>query len=216
MAKEELPRIEPYNPLDKRNLGKSVADALLEQPVHPLPPAKFIGAGIYAIYYKGGNDLYAVMAARNAEDRWEVPIYVGKAVPKGARQGRVGLGHSPGTVLADRLRKHSRTIDESNLELGDFACRFLVVDDIWIPLGESLLINKFSPLWNTTVDGFGNNDPGSGRYEQQRSPWDVIHPGRAWAEKCAPNARSYDDLASMVRETVERHYGADEDEGNTE
>lgn len=40
------------------------------------------------------------------------------------------------------------------------------------------------PLWNTVVDGFGNHDPGKGRYEQAKSDWDVIHPGRAWAEKC--------------------------------
>lgn len=44
----------PYNPLDKRNLGVSVADALLERPILPLPPAdSFVGAGIYAIYYVG-------------------------------------------------------------------------------------------------------------------------------------------------------------------
>ncbi len=36
----------------------------------------------------------------------------------------------------------------------------------------------------TYMDGFGNHDPGSGRYEQAKSDWDVIHPGRAWAEKC--------------------------------
>jgi|GEM_PF-6158788 len=24
---------------------------------------------------------------------------------------------------------------------------------------------------------------GKGRYKQQRSPWDTIHPGRAWADK---------------------------------
>jgi hypothetical protein len=196
---------EPHNPLDKRNLGKSVADALLEQPIHPLPPPKFVGAGIYAIYYSGDNELYAPMSARNADGLWEVPIYVGKAVPKGARQGRVGLGDSPGTVMASRLAKHSRTIGETDLDLRHFACRYLVVDDIWIPLGESLLINKFQPLWNTSLDGFGNNDPGRGRYEQQRSPWDVLHPGRSWAEKCADNLRPRDEWASVVRERLAKY-----------
>jgi len=43
-----------YNPLDKRNLAKSVADALLQQTLGPLPPQeRFLGAGIYAIYYAG-------------------------------------------------------------------------------------------------------------------------------------------------------------------
>jgi len=59
----------------------------------------------------------------------------------------------------------------------------LVVDDIWIPLGESLLIEKTRPLWNIVLDGFGNHDPGSGRYNQQQSAWDIIHPGRKWAKK---------------------------------
>jgi hypothetical protein len=63
------------------------------------------------------------------------------------------------------------------------------VDDIWIPLGESLLIAKFTPPWNQYLDGFGNHDPGSGRYKQQRSLWDVVHPGRPWAMRCAENPK---------------------------
>ena len=43
-----------YNPLDKINLGNSVATALLEQPVHPLGDIpSFEGAGIYVLYYRG-------------------------------------------------------------------------------------------------------------------------------------------------------------------
>jgi len=34
------------------------------------------------------------------------------------------------------------------------------------------------------IDGFGNHDPGKGRYEQAKSDWDVCHPGRSWADKC--------------------------------
>ena len=33
------------------------------------------------------------------------------------------------------------------------------------------------------VDGFGNHDPGSGRYNQAKSEWDVLHPGRPWIKK---------------------------------
>ena len=39
----ELPILQPYNPLDKRRLGEQVAEALLDEDVHPLPPQKFIG-----------------------------------------------------------------------------------------------------------------------------------------------------------------------------
>jgi len=35
----------------------------------------------------------------------------------------------------------------------------------------------------TALDGFGNHDPGKGRYEQAKSDWDIIHPGRVWAER---------------------------------
>ena len=63
---------------------------------------------------------------------------------------------------------------------------------------EAALIKLNKPLWNTAVDGFGNHDPGSGRYEQAKSDWDVIHPGRAWAEKCTgAHAEKADILAGI-------------------
>ena len=40
---------EPYNPLDKSNLGTSVADALLARAVVNLPPEPFLGAGTRAV-----------------------------------------------------------------------------------------------------------------------------------------------------------------------
>ena len=182
--KQDIPRREPFNPLDKKNLGESVADALLGEPVHPLPPPAFIGAGVYAIYYAGPFPIYREISRHNRRGRWKWPIYVGKAVPPGARKGGFGLGAEPGQALFKRLGEHASSIEQAeNLDLSDFTCRHLVVDDIWIPLGESLLVEMFSPVWNKQIDGFGNHDPGSGRYNQQRSAWDVIHPGRAWAER---------------------------------
>lgn len=192
----------PYNPLDKRNLGISVTDAMLVRPATALPGRedRFTGAGIYAIYYVGDFPVYAPIAERNRENRFEAPIYVGKAIPAGARRGGVGLGESPGFVLFGRLREHAESINQArNLELSDFYCRYLTVDDIWIPLGESLLIQRFSPIWNTTLDGFGNHDPGRGRYNQQKPPWDVIHPGRPWAERLQSNRRSEEEIIAAVR-----------------
>ena len=56
-----------YNPLDKVNLGKSVAEALLDQPHHPLGDVPiFEGAGIYVIYYSGDFAAYADLATENA------------------------------------------------------------------------------------------------------------------------------------------------------
>jgi hypothetical protein len=161
---------EPYNPLDKLHLGESVAKALLNRPIVALPPDPFVGAGIYALYYIGKFPAYKRIAEKNSSDQWAAPIYVGKAVPPGARKGGYGLGESAGEVLYRRLREHAESIQQTkNLVIDDFKCRYLVVDDIWIPLGESLLISMFSPLWNKLIDGFGNHDPGAGRYNQQRS-----------------------------------------------
>jgi len=185
MSPEEPKRIVPFNPLDKTNLGESVAEAVLQQPVGPLPPdAPFVGAGVYAIYYEGDLPLYKDLVELNLDGLYRWPIYVGKAVPAGARKGGYGLGADPGQALFKRLAEHASSIVQAeNLRLVDFRCRFLVVDDIWIPLAESLLIEMFSPLWNRKIDGFGNHDPGKGRDKQQRSPWDILHPGRPWVLK---------------------------------
>ena len=76
---------QPYNPLDKKNLGVSVADALLQRDPVQLPPARFIGAGVYAIYYTGDFEPYRSIADANRENRFLQPVYVGKAVPRGRR-----------------------------------------------------------------------------------------------------------------------------------
>jgi hypothetical protein len=190
----------PYNPLDKLRLGESVAKALLERPVVPLPLKEpFLGAGVYALYYTGLFPPYKKIADETRNDKWARPIYVGKAVPAGARKGSYGLSEEPGDVLYRRLCEHGDSIEETtNLSILDFACRYLVVDDIWIPLGESLLISMYAPLWNQKIDGFGNHDPGKGRYNQQRSLWDVVHPGRAWAEKLQPNSRSLETVLGEI------------------
>lgn len=53
----------PFNPLDKKNLGASVAEAMLEQKARPLGELKpFFGVGIYAIYYTGDFPEYAPLA----------------------------------------------------------------------------------------------------------------------------------------------------------
>jgi hypothetical protein len=194
-------KIIPFNPLDKRNLGESVGQAMLRQPVVPMTNlVSFDGAGIYAIYYRGNFPAYRDIAMRNQDGSFNAPIYVGKAVPKGARKGG-DLEASPGKVLYNRLAQHSRSIEEaSNLRLADFYCRYLIVDDIWIPLGESLLIAKFDPLWNKLIDGFGNHDPGKGRHAGLRPRWDVLHPGRPWADRCQPRSETADQI---VREAMD-------------
>jgi hypothetical protein len=179
----------PFNPLDKLNLAESLADAMLKRPVSPLPPEeKFEGAGIYAIYYAGAFKPYRVLARENRSDDPSLPIYVGKAVPPGARKGGFGLGATPGRALRSRLLQHAKSIQEAkNLDLKDFCCRYLVCDDIWIPLGEALLIERFRPPWNVLIEGFGIHTPGKGRRKQVTSKWDTLHGGRSLAEGLPPN-----------------------------
>jgi hypothetical protein len=50
-----------------------------------------------------------------------------------------------------------------------------------------MLLEEFRPVWNLVIDGFGNKDPGRRRKEQYRSAWDVLHPGRKFAEKLGEN-----------------------------
>ncbi len=189
-----------YNPLDKVNLGKSVAQALLDcqsQALANLIP--FDGAGVYAIYYSGTFAPYEHLAKLNRSSDPKAPIYVGKAVPEGARKGGAAGEPVATRALHRRLQDHAKSIAAvPNLNVADFSCRYLVVDDIWIPLGESLLITTFSPLWNLAIDGFGNHDPGGGRYGGLAPRWDILHPGRSWAAKCKPRAETGTLIESEV------------------
>ncbi len=192
----------PYNPLDKMNLGRSVADALLVIPVAPLTQtADLVGAGVYAIYYTGTFAPYRPVVEKNKDDAFAQPIYVGKAIPKGARKGGLAFDAAKGRALRDRLRQHANSIDEAtNLNLADFSFRSLVVDDIWIPLGENMMIEQFKPIWNLVIDGFGNKDPGKRRATQYKSLWDVLHPGRQFAEKLADGGMTAEMLITRLEE----------------
>jgi hypothetical protein len=106
-------------------------------------------------------------------------------VPPGWRQARKTEVSS--SSLYGRLREHARNIKETdNLKIEGFACRFMILEgqeSNLIGTVESELIRRFTPLWNSVIDGFGNHDPGSGRYNQSPSEWDILHPGRKWAAK---------------------------------
>jgi hypothetical protein len=141
--------------------------------------------------------MYRRMAEANRDGHWRWPIYVGKAVPPGSRKAM--SSQATGPWLHGRLGEHAESIEAAeNLLLADFHCRYLVVEDIWIPLGESLLISRFTPIWNRLVEGFGNHNPGKGRYAGLRPMWDVLHPGREWAFKCAERPETADQLCGRV------------------
>lgn len=197
----------PFNPLDMENLGLSITTAMAAQePTKLAAVPAFKGAGVYAIYYRGWLPIYHVVAEANTED-CTVPVYVGKAVPSGGRKG-VAVEHgSASTALSKRLREHAKSVDQAeNLDINDFWCRWLVVEPIFIPLGESVMISRFTPVWNGLVDGFGNHDPGSGRINGLRSRWDTLHPGRPFAAKYPPHTESPQRIELDVVEYLRSRY----------
>jgi hypothetical protein len=193
----------PFNPLAKKNLAASIVSKLLNQDPQKLPAPNFPGAGLYVLYYTGGFQAYRKISEPNQQGRMTQPIYVGRAIPKGARKGLDGFDIPHGESLFKRLKEHSDSISAArNLNLLDFRCRWLVVDEVFIPLAESLLISHYRPLWNAVVDGFGNHPPGSGREQGKKPRWDVLHPGRAWADKLQA-AMSTEEVLDLVRDYLE-------------
>jgi hypothetical protein len=194
---------EEFDPLNRVNLGRSLETALLSKSLTPLtavPP--FWGSGIYAIYFRGSgtHPLYRRLAESPS------PIYVGRAVPAGARKGLVEEeeGRRSKTLWA-RLDEHRDSIDQAqDLDVEDFRCRWLVADMLFVPMAERLMIQTYRPLWNLLIDGFGNHDPGGGRYDQERSPWDTLHLGRYWA----PLLREPSYTAADLRVRIRAHFDA--------
>jgi len=203
----------PTNPFDRSKhvykndaFSELVKDAVRffnGTPVHTLPPPeRFLGTGVYAIYYTGNNPTYQKYAEVNRLS-YDYPIYVGKAVPKGWRQSRNhDKADSQSNELFNRLREHSRSISAcSDLNLDHFMCRFVIFEEEgsdMISTIEASLIKINRPLWNTALDGFGNHDPGSGRYEQAKSDWDVIHSGRSWADRLNGTPKQQEAIMSRI------------------
>ncbi len=172
-------------------------------PIHPLPPpSRFVGAGVYALYYLGAFELYSPIAVSTESDA-HTPIYVGKAVPPGSRTG-FEVRRNETADLFRRLREHTSSLEQvENLDVNDFRCRFMILDgdevDLIAPV-ESELIRTYRPLWNASVlSGFGIHTPGRGRFEQARSRWDILHPGRSFASRMTNLAASPEEIITDVR-----------------
>jgi hypothetical protein len=171
---------------------------MLNTPMVTLPPdEKFSGGGVYALYYQGDFPRYQTIFAVDPN----LPIYVGKAVFPGWRKGK-GSATQNDPALYRRLSEHARSLKAAvNLELSDFLCRFIVLQsreaDL-ISTIEAAMTRKYRPLWNSHIDGFGNHDPGKGRYQQAKSEWDTLHPGRVWAERLQGLPPDLDQIEEQV------------------
>ncbi|WP_087750585.1 Eco29kI family restriction endonuclease [Paraburkholderia caledonica] len=173
------------DPLYLDGISRSISYALTTSPQIPLFGMKpFDGNGLYAIHYHGNKQLYDSVDVDYEQDALrENPIYVGKAVsaldaPLNFRSAFYS------SALYRRLMGHAHSIEAAtNLNLDDFSCQYVVMADVWAMLAEPYLRSVFNPLWNKSIQGFALHDPGAGRYSGRKSAWDILHPGRKWAEK---------------------------------
>lgn len=166
-----------FDPLSVENVGVTLAVELLEQPLSTMPPERpFSGAGIYALYYCGNHSAYSALCQLDG-GRFKHPIYIGKAAGESAKQGFNPHGSNK-RKLYDRISDHAGSIAEvENLELDDFRCRYLVLNDAYISLAESVMIRMFRPPWNGM--SFGSKVVGKNRMTGTPGLWDALHPGRA-------------------------------------
>jgi hypothetical protein len=186
-----------------------------QTPVRPLPPGdRFIGPGVYGIYYIGDFPPYGQLSLMN-DPTCSLPIYVGKAVPKGWRTGR-----SPRIMRNDlhgRLAQHARSISQAEdyairtgvsqyIRLVDFRCRFMILkeaeSDLIAP-AEAALIRMYNPLWNHDVAGFGLHDVGKKRLDQLRTMWDTLHPGRSWTVKLTGPSPDLEKILAIIAQALQ-------------
>ena len=68
-----------------------------------------------------------------------------------------------------------------------------------------MLIERFKPVWNCLLEGFGNHDPGRGRKDGMMPSWDWFHPGRAWAANLAPFPKTKEQLEKEIVSYLKEH-----------
>ncbi len=185
-----------------RSVVDKAVEFVLGSPVHDLQVSEpFPGVGVYILYYHGTFRPYRLIRIENRTEP-RLPIYAGKAVPAGWRTARHS-SISTSQQLYHRLREHSRSIEQSsNLSVAEFKFRFMILEGAEVDLiagCEAQIIRRFKPLWNNTIDGFGNHDPGSGRYNQAKSEWDVLHPGRPWANRLTGSHPGLQQILAKLR-----------------
>jgi len=200
---------EPFDPLAVENVGVTLAVELLERPVHRMPLGRpFPGAGVYALYYHGEASAYAPLVMRD-KGASRYPIYIGSAVRENAKQGFTAKPTTQAKIHA-RLRNHQRSIIGGGLDPTLFSYRYLVLNDAYITLAESVLIAVFRPVWNGM--GFGSNGVGGPRMNGDASLWDALHAGRAGRPAAGEARRA--EAAAHIANSVAR-IGADYDDPRT-
>ena len=191
-----------------------VAMALLAQRRIPLSEVRpSYGSGVYAIYYEGAHPLYQGISGT------ETPIYVGKADPA---KDDASNPREQGARLTGRLLEHAGTIETAEnyarrqdlpsglhpIHLREFTCRRLVCATNAQLVAEKHLIATFWPIWNAETRacwGMSKHGDAASTRANKRSPWDVVHPGRAWAlDSRLVDSLSPADIANKIDATLTR------------
>jgi hypothetical protein len=201
-----------FDPSDPKTVGRMVSLALLAQPLLPIAEVRpAYGSGVYAIYYRGDHPFYAGISGT------ETPIYVGKADPS---KDDASTSREQGPRLTGRLAEHAKTIATAArasaepgfpahlhpLRLEDFWCRRLVCSTNAQLVAEKHLIQMFWPLWNSETKacwGMSKHGDAAGTRANKRSPWDVAHPGRAWAgDERLQDSLTLEEIQRRIEKTL--------------
>ena len=203
-----------FDPSDPKVVGRMVSIALMAQPRISLSEVKSAyGSGVYAIYYHGPHPLYKRIS------NTETPIYVGKADPDSHDASNP---REQGARLTARLLEHAGTIETaedyagqnklpsglSPIKLKDFSCRRVVCATNAQLVAENHLIRMFSPIWNSETKvcwGMSKHGDAAKTRANKRSPWDVVHPGRAWAlDTRLVDSLSPDEIRGKINTVLDR------------
>jgi hypothetical protein len=75
-------------------------------------------------------------------------------------------------------------------------------------VAEKHLIRTFWPIWNSETKacwGMSKHGDAATTRANKRSPWDVVHPGRAWAlDARLADSLSPDEIAARIEKTLSR------------
>lgn len=129
-------------------LCKDAVRAFNGTPVCELPPPRFTGSGVYAIYCTAKKGIYERYGNKVNRMGYNVPIYVGKAVPKGI--DNCGLRCFEMHTCQNQLVFWYNEIKKSlGLSREDFHCRVLAIDRFdKINGAYGMILEYYHPVWN--------------------------------------------------------------------
>lgn len=136
---------------------KDAVRAFNGTPVCELPPPCFTGSGVYAIYCTAKKGIYEQYGNKVNRMGYNVPIYVGKAVPtKCSDNGLNTLScHEQLGFWQERIKR------SLGFAIADFLCRFygMESDDArYIDGVYRIMLEIYHPVWNSVFAACGCPD----------------------------------------------------------